>query len=158
MLSRFVALHSVRPLLVRHVCGVSAIRFSKKKEELEQKIDNYEEDKSARHKLKVLVRDYGATAMVVHITISLFSLGTCYLIVRSGLPVGTLLHELSFVHDEGKGYLQSAGTFAIAYLVHKSLVLIRLGATIAVTPILVNTLRRKGILKPIIEKTKKDGK
>lgn len=37
--------------------------------------------RSNRERMKVLVRDYGATAVVFHTTISLTSLGLCYLLV-----------------------------------------------------------------------------
>lgn len=36
---------------------------------------------SAKDKLKKAVKDYGSTVIVFHVSISLMSLGTCYLLV-----------------------------------------------------------------------------
>ena len=36
---------------------------------------------SNKEKMKILVRDYGATAVIFHVSISLTSLGLCYLLV-----------------------------------------------------------------------------
>ena len=141
---------------LRHVCGLSAVRFSKKKEEIQHKIEAYDEDKemSSRHRLKILVRDYGASAMVVHISVSLLSLGVCYLMVRSGLPLADLLYKSGLFAKEKTDYIAAGGTFAFAYIIHKSLLLFRVAATVAITPLLVNTLRSKGILKPLTDKAK----
>lgn len=43
--------------------------------------------KGAAAQIKQLVRDYGPIAMVVHVTLSLMSLGGCYLAIDYGIPI-----------------------------------------------------------------------
>lgn len=147
-----------QPLLpsLRYFC-VSSVHYNKKKQLIESKIDAFEEDKplNPRQRLKLLVRDYGTSAMVVHISISLFSLGCCYMIVRTGIPIGNLMTNSHIFTSKTAQYAETSGTFAIAYVIHKSLFLLRLTATCGITPYLVKTLRSRGILKPLVDKTKK---
>jgi hypothetical protein len=131
--------------------------LNKKKEVIESKIDSFEEDKplNPRQRLKLLVRDYGSSAFVVHITVSLFSLGCCYMIVRAGIPLGDLMRMSDLFNDATAKYAESGGTFAIAYMIHKGLFVLRFSATCFITPFVVKTLRGKGILKPIADSAKK---
>lgn len=43
----------------------------------------------------------------------------------------------------------NAGTFLVAYAVHKCFAPIRIGITLTATPLIVRYLRNKGLLKPI---------
>lgn len=40
-----------------------------------------------------------------------------------------------------------AGTFVVAYAIHKATAPLRIGLTLTVTPLIVNYLRRKGLMK-----------
>ncbi|CAH2243126.1 jg14420 [Pararge aegeria aegeria] len=103
---------------------------------------------SAKEKLKKAVKDYGATVIVFHVTISLLSLGGCYVLVSSGVDVLAILKYFNI----GEGALfnavtSNAGTFVIAYGVHKIFAPARIAITLTATPFIVRYLRRIGILK-----------
>lgn len=104
---------------------------------------------SQREKLKRAVKEYGATVIVFHITISLASLGGFYLAVSSGIDMVGILKTIGV----GEAILQSklatgTGTFVVAYAVHKVFAPVRIGITLTATPFIVRYLRSKGILKP----------
>jgi hypothetical protein len=126
--------------------------------QLKSKIEGFEEDLAlqvpVKTKLKLLIRDYGGTVMVVHISLSLMSLGTCYCLVAMGVPVQAAMSALATLSDTALEYASSGGTFAIAYVIHKCLMPVRLTGTAIITPILVNYLRGKGILKKHHEEKK----
>lgn len=104
---------------------------------------------SAAQKLKKAVAEYGTTVIVFHIGISLISLGSCYLLVSTGLDVQKLLVTLK-LDDWAKGntmLVSNAGTFAVAYAIHKVFAPVRMGITLGSVPFIVRYLRQKGILK-----------
>ncbi|KAI8427745.1 hypothetical protein MSG28_002172 [Choristoneura fumiferana] len=103
---------------------------------------------SAKEKIKNAVKEYGSTVIVFHVTISIFSLGGCYLLVSSGVDLVAILK--SFNIGEGtvsKLATSNAGTFVIAYAVHKVFAPVRMAITLAATPFLVRYLRQIGIIK-----------
>ncbi|XP_071442833.1 uncharacterized protein [Hetaerina americana] len=100
---------------------------------------------SRKDKLKKAVKDYGATVIVFHVGISLLSLGGFYLAVSSGLNVVDMLGKLGL---SGGSVAKEAGTFAVAYVVHKAFAPVRISITLAATPFIVRYLRRVGFLKP----------
>lgn len=161
-LHRFV-LSSPSSVLVRHLRLVPALCSNdswKKPAEIKAKIDDYEEDKplNARYRLKVLARDYGSSAFVVHISVSLCSLAMCYATMRAGLPITSIIQFTGYnFSEETFRYLTTGTTFGIAYFVHKCLLPVRLMATAMLTPRVVDTLRQKGILKPMKDRAKKPG-
>lgn len=104
---------------------------------------------TSAQKLKKAVTEYGATVIVFHIGISLISLGTSYLLVSTGLDVEQLLIDLN-LEDWFKGntmLVSNAGTFAVAYAIHKLLLPVRITITLGSVPFIVKYLRQKGILK-----------
>lgn len=104
---------------------------------------------TAAQKLKKAVAEYGSTVIVFHIGISLVSLGSCYLLVSTGLDVQQLLVTLK-LDDWVKGntmLVNNAGTFAVAYAIHKVFAPVRMGITLGSVPFIVRYLRQKGILK-----------
>ncbi|XP_053214817.1 protein FAM210B, mitochondrial-like [Panonychus citri] len=113
--------------------------------------------KDKKGRFKVLIRDYGLTAVVFHVTISLASLGICYLLVNSSLPMDQIFTWLGI--DKKLGNLSDAAStstnFVVAYAVHKSMALIRLSITAACVPIIVRYLRSKGIIKTVGKVAKK---
>jgi len=100
-------------------------------------------------KLKKAVAEYGTTVIVFHVSISLISLGACYLLVSSGLDVQQLLVSLKLDEwSKGNAVLVSnAGTFAVAYAIHKVFAPVRITITLGSVPFIVKYLRSKGILK-----------
>lgn len=128
-------------------------------EELIIKVDDFKEDREAkipaRTKLKLLVRDYGSAVFVVHIAISLTSLGSIYTLVSLGLPIESFISP-DFFEYFGSGSVESldtktvatGGTFVIAYTLHKLIMPVRIGATCLIAPMIVQFARKKGWLKP----------
>ena len=82
-------------------------------EELIIKVDDFKEDREAkipaRTKLKLLVRDYGSAVFVVHIAISLTSLGSIYTLVSLGLPIESFISP-DFFEYFGSQSVQSLDT------------------------------------------------
>jgi len=105
---------------------------------------------STGSKLKIAIRDYGGTVLVFHITMSLMSLGTCYLLVSSGLDlmVIDLLEKVGVSESILRSKITAGGsTFVLAYAIHKVFAPVRLGITLTAVPFIVKKLRAMGILK-----------
>lgn len=100
-----------------------------------------------KEKLRLAVRDYGATVIVFHIGISLISLGTFYLAASSGLDVEGMAQSVGFDGPVTAATVGSAGTFVVAYAIHKCFAPVRITITLTAAPFIVRYLRSKGILK-----------
>ncbi|XP_060800980.1 protein FAM210B, mitochondrial isoform X2 [Amyelois transitella] len=103
---------------------------------------------SAKEKLKKAVKEYGSTVIVFHVSISILSLGGCYLLISSGVDIVALLKYFNI--GEGtvsKVVSSNAGTFVAAYAVHKLLAPVRIAITLTATPFIVRYLRNVGFLK-----------
>ncbi|XP_013181195.1 PREDICTED: uncharacterized protein LOC106127610 [Papilio xuthus] len=103
---------------------------------------------SAKEKLKKAVKEYGSTVIVFHVSISLLSLGACYILVSSGVDIVAIMKYFNI--SEGtlsKIAVSNAGTFVIAYGVHKFFAPFRIGVTLTATPFIVRYLRKIGMLK-----------
>ncbi|XP_001606632.2 uncharacterized protein LOC100118386 [Nasonia vitripennis] len=110
---------------------------------------------SKRERMQILIKDYGKTIIVFHVGISLISLGIFYTIVSSGFDPTPIIQYFSGGTPEKAGedelvtnIMSEGSTFLIAYAVHKLFAPVRLSLTLALTPMLVKYLRRKGIIKP----------
>lgn len=115
--------------------------------------DKPEEQLTSRQKLKMAVRDYGATVVVFHIGISLISLGGFYSLVSLGVPVESALQALGFKEKLlESSVLAGASTFVIAYSIHKLFAPVRIGITLTCAPFVVKSLRARNILKPPAKK------
>ncbi|RZF38540.1 hypothetical protein LSTR_LSTR006135 [Laodelphax striatellus] len=108
--------------------------------------DAVEPQLSNKDKLKRAVKEYGTTVIVFHISISLMSLGICYLAVSGGLNMNSMLETIG-LHGSSD-VTTEASLLIVAYAVHKVLAPIRIGITLLVTPLIVRYLRKKNILKP----------
>ncbi|KAM3959021.1 LOW QUALITY PROTEIN: uncharacterized protein ACR2FA_006860 [Aphomia sociella] len=102
---------------------------------------------SAKEKLKQAVKEYGSTVIIFHISISLLS-GGCYLLVTSGVDLVAILKYFNI----GEGTLSkvassNAGTFVVAYAVHKCFAPVRIAITLTATPFIVRYLRNIGFIK-----------
>ncbi|KAL0894701.1 hypothetical protein ABMA27_013240 [Loxostege sticticalis] len=103
---------------------------------------------TSKEKLKKAVKEYGSTVVVFHVTISLMSLGGCYLLISSGVDLVEILKGFNV----GEGTLSklaasNAGTFVVAYAVHKCFAPVRMAITLTATPFIVRYLRNIGFLK-----------
>lgn len=98
-----------------------------------------------------MIRDYGLSAVVVHVTSSLFALGLCYVVVRLCIDPVYLATKLASFEMLSKysESLATGGTFAVAYVIYKCAMPFRLGFTFWATPRTVAYLRHKNILKEI---------
>jgi len=123
--------------------------YNKKDPPIKNK-DGFHEDSepNALVKLKLLFRDYGPAAFVVHIAISLTSLGFWYAMVEYGLPMEQIINWCGTQELSQSVAVKATSNFLVAYAIHKTIMPIRVVATCCVTPVLVGYLRRKGILKP----------
>jgi hypothetical protein len=101
---------------------------------------------TSTERMKRLIQNYGMTAMALHISLSLTSLGIWYSIIYFGIDVP---HYIDFERfgAVGNKVLASSGTFAVAYAIHKLTVPARITLTVFLTPVLVNWLRKKGLIK-----------
>ncbi|CAG5021615.1 unnamed protein product [Parnassius apollo] len=103
---------------------------------------------NAKDKLKKAVKEYGSTVIVFHVFISLLSLGGCYVLVSSGVDIVAIMKYFNISENTlSKIAVSNAGTFVIAYGVHKFFAPFRIGITLTATPFIVRHLRKIGILK-----------
>jgi len=127
----------------------SFIRKADKPDQDTAKNQEKDEKKLAlRDRLKLVVAEYGTTAIVFHVTISLTSLGICYAAVKSGIDVQAALQKIglsSKVTDSSVA--TEASTFVVAYACHKVFAPLRMLMTITCTPLIVRKLRKIGFLK-----------
>ncbi|KAK5645866.1 hypothetical protein RI129_004330 [Pyrocoelia pectoralis] len=105
--------------------------------------DNKVVELTRKEKLKRAVKQYGSTVIIFHVTISLASLGVCYLLVSSGLDMNKILSPLGLSGTVAT----NAGTFVTAYAIHKVFAPVRISITLGATPFIVRYLRRIGFLK-----------
>ncbi|XP_072377405.1 protein FAM210B, mitochondrial-like [Diabrotica undecimpunctata] len=119
----------------------------KSEKELPEKII-VKETLSRKEKLKKAVKEYGSTVIVFHIGISLISLGTSYLLVSFGLDVAALFQAVGLEEwIKNSNVATNAGTFAVAYALHKVFAPVRITITLASVPLIVRYLRKVGFLK-----------
>lgn len=85
-------------------------------------------------KLKAFFARYGRTGLVVYFAVSTLSLSSIYSAVYFGVDVHSLLKRVGW---EDNKWLNSAGTFAVAYAIHKALLPVRLVVTAGLTRFLV---------------------
>ncbi|XP_057665481.1 protein FAM210B, mitochondrial-like [Diorhabda carinulata] len=106
------------------------------------------ESLSRKEKLKKAVKEYGSTVIIFHVGISLISLGTSYALVSIGLDVMSLFESIGLKDwFSNSNIATNAGTFAVAYAIHKVFAPIRITITLAAVPFIVRYLRRIGFLK-----------
>ncbi|KAL9974349.1 hypothetical protein ACROYT_G011373 [Oculina patagonica] len=141
-----------RGLLLRNarLLHTSAIRNADKPNQ-ENTAKTHEKDAknlALKDRLKFVVAEYGTTAILFHISISLTSLGICYTAVKSGIDVQAALQKIgvsSTVTDSSVA--TEASTFVVAYACHKVFAPLRMLMTITCTPLIVGKLRKIGVLK-----------
>lgn len=101
-----------------------------------------------KERLKFVVQEYGTTAIVFHVCISLTSLGLCYAAVKSGIDVQAALQKIGANPKVSESMVATeASTFVVAYACHKVFAPVRMLMTITCTPLIVRRLRIMGLMK-----------
>lgn len=98
-----------------------------------------------KQKLQAAVKDYGSVALVFHISISLISLGICFLVVYSGIDLSYFTQKWG--NSDGAAAAGVAAQFVVAYAIHKTLAPGRIAVTLGSVPVIVKYLRKKGLIK-----------
>nr|XP_022919046.1 protein FAM210B, mitochondrial-like [Onthophagus taurus] len=111
-----------------------------------------EEVLTVAQKLKKAAAEYGPVVIIFHVGISLISLGICYTLVSSGLDLAAVVSYLGINLDGESKLATNAGTFVVAYAVHKVFAPARIAITLTSTPFIVKHLRKIGWLKYIPKK------
>ncbi|XP_031836887.1 uncharacterized protein LOC116428858 isoform X2 [Nomia melanderi] len=102
-----------------------------------------------KERFQIMVRDYGITVVVVHIIISLISLGSIYTAVASGVDFTSILKMIQKTDSaEYQSLMNNTSAFLLAFTINKILVPIRISITLGASPFIVRKLRKIGILKP----------
>nr|XP_002129529.1 protein FAM210B, mitochondrial isoform X1 [Ciona intestinalis] len=101
-------------------------------------------DQTKPEQLKLLIAQYGGFAGVVHIVLSLTSLGFFYLLVSSGIDVVAIFGKMGI---ELSSTLGGASNLLIAYTLHKVIMPLRISLTVVTVPMLVRYFRRIGYFK-----------
>lgn len=65
----------------------------------------------------------------------------------SGVDLTTLLEKVGLSNERINKLAGNAGTFVVAYAIHKVFAPVRIGITLTATPFIVRHLRNKGWLK-----------
>ncbi|XP_037960340.1 uncharacterized protein LOC119689556 [Teleopsis dalmanni] len=113
------------------------------------KTDTEPKPLSKKDQMKKAFKEYGTTLIVFHVGISLLSLGSCYLLVSSGVDMVSFLEYLGFKSSTlNNNIAAGASTFVVSYAIHKVFAPIRISITLGSVPFIVRYLRSKGILKP----------
>ncbi|XP_029157782.1 uncharacterized protein LOC114930188 [Nylanderia fulva] len=100
-----------------------------------------------RERFRLMLRDYGGTLIAFHVTISLISLGCCYMVVISGIDVMPFVQKWTSGNEQISNILKTSTDFVIAYTIHKLFAPVRISISLTVTPIIVKRLRKIGLLK-----------
>lgn len=88
------------------------------------------EPKSLKDRLKQFFRQYGKLGVGVYLGVSVVTLSSSYLALRSGLDVPSLLIKCGVPE---KDWMKNAGTFAFAYALYKLALPLRLFVTVGLT-------------------------
>jgi hypothetical protein len=85
-----------------------------------------------------LLKKYGAAYLITSITLAIISFAICYILVSKGIDVAALLNKIGI---KSTGMTSGAGTFSIAYAIHKAASPIRFPPTVILTPIMSEWLQ-----------------
>ncbi len=81
-------------------------------------------------RLKKFLKEYGKLGVIVYLSLSTVSISTFYLALRSGIDVKAILTSIGLPDSP---LIDSAGTLAVAYAIHKLFMPVRIALTIALT-------------------------
>lgn len=123
--------------------------LASKNDKIEMKSKFVEDDPRMpiKQRLKSLVVNYGPTAVVLHIALSLTFLGITYLVVINGFDATAFLESYNFVTDSYLTILANGGEFGLAYAIYKAMMPFRALITLSLTPKVAQRLQAAGIIK-----------
>jgi hypothetical protein len=153
----FNAVHSIKVLTVTRKFDRSYIkRFSTEKSSSDNNEDDIDEttkkygleaglfkaitskdEVTNELKPKQLLAKYGIAYLVTSISLALVSFSLCYILVSNGVDVASILTKFGI---ESSVTAANAGTFALAYAVHKAASPIRFPPTVFLTPIVAGLI------------------
>ena len=81
------------------------------------------------------IKQYGKIGLITHLTLSWTFLGVTYLVVRKSKQTDRIIKYLKLENKIPK----QAGAFAIAGIIYKAVMPVRIGVSIITIPILVKT-------------------
>mmetsp|Transcript_19428 Transcript_19428/g.29494 ORF Transcript_19428/g.29494 Transcript_19428/m.29494 type:complete len:181 (-) Transcript_19428:209-751(-) len=88
---------------------------------------------------KSLLKKYGIAYLATSIPLALVSFVTCYFLVDNGVDVAGVLSKVGIEANVA----EKAGTFAIAYAVHKAASPIRFPPTVILTPVVAKLIGKE---------------
>jgi len=89
---------------------------------------------------KSLLKKYGIAYLATSIPLAILSFALCYVLVDSGVDVGSLLKNVGI---ESSVATDKAGTVAIAYAFHKAASPIRFPPTVLLTPVVAKMIGKE---------------
>mmetsp|Transcript_21342 Transcript_21342/g.50523 ORF Transcript_21342/g.50523 Transcript_21342/m.50523 type:complete len:170 (+) Transcript_21342:108-617(+) len=89
---------------------------------------------------KSLLKKYGVAYLATSIPLAIVSFSLCYVLVDSGVDVGSLLAKVGI---ENTGMAEKTGTVAIAYAAHKAASPIRFPPTVILTPVVAKLIGKE---------------
>lgn len=92
-----------------------------------------------KDRVRNFFRQYGKLGVAVYASISAFTFGSIYLVLKSGIDIPGLLVRIGIPE---KDWMQNAGTAAVAYAIYKLLLPIRLVFVIGLTRTIAKRLGR----------------
>lgn len=101
---------------------------------------------SWRQRAKNFAIEYGRVGICTHIVLSLVSFSIIYVGVSSGLDVSAFLDSVGLSIPASDSTTNSAGSLLIAYAIYKILAPVRWPLTLAITPVVLRLLRRRGYM------------
>ena len=91
-------------------------------------------------KIKLMAKKYGRITIYTYLGISVVDLACCIYFVKKGFDVNYLANKIGLNIDkkklESSPYYKQFGDLALAFLIHKSLIFIRVPATLAIVPMI----------------------
>ncbi|XP_021533488.2 protein FAM210B, mitochondrial [Neomonachus schauinslandi] len=108
-----------------------------------------EEKPSKSQQLRKIFQEYGAVGVLLHVGISLISLGIFYMVVSSGVDMSAILLKLGFKESLVQSKMAAGtSTFVVAYAIHKLFAPVRISITLVSVPFIVRYFRKVGFFKP----------
>uniref|UniRef100_A0A7S2FL17 DUF1279 domain-containing protein n=1 Tax=Octactis speculum TaxID=3111310 RepID=A0A7S2FL17_9STRA len=89
-----------------------------------------------------LLKKYGGAYIITSVTFAIISFSICYTLIDQGVDVGALLEKVGIAVDSGS-VESRAGTFALAYAIHKAASPIRFPPTVLLTPVVAEWLGKE---------------
>ncbi|XP_036085146.1 protein FAM210B, mitochondrial isoform X2 [Rousettus aegyptiacus] len=103
-----------------------------------------EKKQSKSQQLKKIFQEYGAVGVVLHIGISLVSLGIFYAVVSSGVDMSAILLKLGLTESLVQSKVAAGtSTFVVAYALHKLFAPVRISITLLSVPLIVRRCTAK---------------